>query len=277
MRLLSAIALFTATLLQAQASATATAEIPFEYREGLIWIQAMFGTTNQLNLLLDSGASASVINRGTADRLRLNSGVAVNVRGVSTTLPGYKLKAVPARAGETPLPADYISVDLSSLSHSCAQPVDGLLGADFFRGRAIQIDFKARKLRLLTGAPDPRSSDTVPLLVRPCGILLPITVNGHKQQWVRLDTGCATALQWVTSSAKPTDCNPKVAIGLAEMSIPQTRTSVEIAGQRFDDIPTGIHDKPIFTGEAGLLGNGLLSRFSRVTIDARSRRLILEP
>ena len=104
----------------------------------------------------------------------------------------------------------------------------------------------------------------------------PITVNGHKRQWVRLDTGCASALQWVTSRVPLQDCKPQVAIGLAEVSIPQTQTTVEIGRQTFPNVPTGLHDAPIFAGEAGLLGNALLSRFCRVTIDAKSHHLILE-
>ena len=106
---------------------------------------------------------------------------------------------------------------------------------------------------------------------------VPITVNGQKRQWVRLDTGCVSALQWVTSRVRSQDCNPKVAIGLAEVSIPQTETTVAIGQQKFADVPTGLHEKPIFQGEAGLLGNGLLFRFSSITIDAKSGRLILEP
>jgi hypothetical protein len=106
---------------------------------------------------------------------------------------------------------------------------------------------------------------------------VPVTVNGHKLQWVRLDTGCASALQWVTSRVPSGQCKSQVAIGLTEISIPQTQTTVEIGLQTFPGVPTGIHQTAIFAGEAGLLGNGLLSRFSRITIDTKSARLILEP
>jgi hypothetical protein len=261
----------------ARAAARDTVEIPFEDREGLLWIHATIGDTNRVNLLLDTGAGASVINRSTADRLGLKRGAAVNVRGVSTMLTGYQLRGVTARAGDVPLPANYITVDLRKLSVSCQEPVDGLLGADFFCERAVELDFKERKLRILADTPDHSNADTIPMELRPCGMRVPITVNGHKQQWVRLDTGCATPLQWVTSKVKATDCNPKVAIGLTEVSIPQAETTVEIGRQRFESIPTGLHEQPIFAGESGLLGNGLLSRFSRVTIDAKARRVILEP
>ena len=106
---------------------------------------------------------------------------------------------------------------------------------------------------------------------------VPISVNGHSNQWVRLDTGCATSLQWVIKNVRPEDCKRQVAIGLAELSIPQTETTVDLGDQQFTRVPTGLHNKPIFAGEAGLLGNGLLSRFSKVTIDAKSSRLFLEP
>jgi hypothetical protein len=52
---------------------------------------------------------------------------------------------------------------------------------------------------------------------------------------------------------------------------------VDLGNQHFPSVPTGLHSTPIFTGEFGLLGNGLLSRFSKVTIDAKSGRLFLEP
>jgi hypothetical protein len=66
-----------------------------------------------------------------------------------------------------------------------------------------------------------------------------------------------------------------MAVGLAEISIPQTMTFVRLGQQQFKDIPTGVHQSAIFPGEAGLLGNGLLSRFSTITIDGKAGRLIL--
>ena len=66
-----------------------------------------------------------------------------------------------------------------------------------------------------------------------------------------------------------------MAIGLAELNIPQTQTTVSLAGRTFHDVPTGLHRKAIFPGESGLLGNGLLAQFGVLTIDAKSGRLIL--
>lgn len=259
-----------------ETTASTSSEFPFEYREGLLWIKVAIQQSEQpLNFLVDTGAGVSVINLNTAKRIGLKLGQQVTVRGVDTMLTGYWQQQMSAKVGDLRLPREYLAVDLEKLSSSCERPVDGLVGADFFRGRVVQIDFDAQKIRLLKPDQAGKSKDALPLQLRSCGMRVPISVNGHDRQWVRLDTGCATALQWVTSEV-PDQCTHQMAIGLAEISIPQTKTSVGIGEHQFSDVPTGLHEKPIFPGEAGLLGNGLLSRFATVTIDAKAGRVILE-
>lgn len=251
-------------------------EFPFEYREGLLWIKVAIPQSEQpLNFLVDTGAGVSVINLDTAKRIGLKLGREVTVRGVEKMLIGYSQQRLAAKVGDVKLPNEYLAVDLEALSRSCEVPVDGLVGADFFRGRVVQIDFVASKIRILKSAEPEQDASSLPLQLRSCGMRVPICVNGHASQWVRLDTGCVTALQWVTTDV-PERCARQVAIGLAQISIPQTKTTVNLGGNEFSDIPTGLHEKPIFAGEAGLLGNGLLSRFSSVTIDAKAGRVILE-
>jgi len=252
-----------------------SSEFPFEYREGLLWIKVAITQSEQpLNFLVDTGAGVSVINLNTAKRIGLKLGRQVTVRGVDTMLTGYWQQHLSAKVGGVRLPREYLAVDLEKLSRSCEQPVDGLVGADFFRGRVVQIDFDAQKIRLLKSDQAGKSDNALPLKSFSCGMRVPISVNGRDPQWVRLDTGCATALQWVTSEV-PDQCTHQMAIGLAEISIPQTKTSVGIGEHQFSDVPTGLHEKPIFPGEAGLLGNGLLSRFATVTIDAKAGRVTL--
>jgi hypothetical protein len=272
------IAIFVFSLLRAHGAASTPVELPIEYREGLLWIKATERqSATPLNLLLDTGAGVSVLNTSAAERLGLKKGRPIDVRGVEAALKGYSLKPLSLTAGDLQLPSPALAVDLQKLSSCCAQRVDGLLGSDFFHGRAVQIDFDAHKMRILPSPPESKLADSLPLQLRACGMRVPISVNGRKAQWVRLDTGCASALQWVTSNVRPEDCMRKTAIGLAELSIPETQTTVRVGQTEFQNVPTGLHEKPIFQGEAGLLGNGLLSRFSSITIDAKSGRLILEP
>ena len=273
-RRLYAILILLTALLRAQAAPTSLAEFPFQFREGLLWIEVKIRQSEKpLNFLLDTGAGVSVINLNTAKRIGLKLGQEVTVRGVDTKLTGYWQQRMSAKVGDVTLPTEYLAVDLEKLSRSCERPVDGLVGADFFRGRVVQIDFIAQRIRLLKPQGLGQSGDTLPLELRPCGMLVPISVDEHARQWVRLDTGCATALHWVTSDV-PDQCTQQMAIGLAELSIPQTKTTVGLGENKFANVPTGLHETAIFPGEAGLLGNGLLSRFTSITIDAKAGRVI---
>ncbi len=273
-RCLSLLIVATA-LFQVQAAPTTVAEIPFQFREGLLWVEVTVPQSERpLNFLLDTGAGCSVINLATAKRIGLKLGQQVVVRSVQAKLTGYARERLFAKAGNVELPREYLAVDLGKLSSSCERPVDGLIGADFFRGRVVQIHFEALKIRLLK--PDTAADrEGLPIEFRDCGMRVPISVNGHARRWVRLDTGCATPLQWVTADVRPDQCiGRRMAIGLTEISIPQTETDVVLGDYSFEKVPTGLHQKPIFPGEAGLLGNGVLSLFSSITIDAKAGRLI---
>jgi hypothetical protein len=268
---------FLVALLKVQAAPTTLAEFPFQFREGLLWIEVNIPQSQQpLNFLVDTGSGVSVINLTTAKRIGLKLGKQVIVHGVQTTLTGYWQERMSAKVGNIRLPSEYLAVDLEKLSSSCQTRLDGLVGADFFRGRVVQIDFDEHKIRLLKPEKGMKPDGAEPLQFRPCGMRVLISVNDHKRQWVRLDTGCATALHWVSSDVRSDQCARQIAIGLAEISILQTETSVSIGEYEFHRVPTGLHDRAIFPGEAGLLGNGLLSRFSTVTIDALQGRLILQ-
>lgn len=274
--LLCVILTFQVAFARGEATTPSSTEFPFEYREGLLWIEVHVSQSEKpLNFLLDTGAGVSAINLKTAKRIGLKLGWRVDVRGVDTKMAGYWQQRMSVKVGDVTLPTEYVAVDLEKLSRSCERPVDGLLGADFFRDRVVQIDFVAQRVRLLNPEDLEANGDALPLQLRSCGMRVPISVNGHQRQWVRLDTGCATALQWVTSEV-PDQCTHQVAIGLAEVTIPQSKTSVGIGEHQFSDIPTGLHEKAIFPGEAGLLGNGLLSRFATVTIDSSADRVILQ-
>ena len=133
-----------------EAAPTSPTEFPFEYREGLIWVRVQVAESREpLRFLLDSGAEVSVVNLDTAKRLGLALGQRVNVSSVQTTMTGYWPQKLSATANGMALPSDFLALDLSKLSAVCTQSVDGLIGADFFKDRIVQIDFVARKIRLL--------------------------------------------------------------------------------------------------------------------------------
>ena len=277
MRLILTIALvFSGVVIRAEDLRT-LAEFPFQYREGLLWAQVKVPQSPEpLSFLLDSGANVSVIHLATAKRLGLKLGERVSVRWVQATTEGYWPQRLAAKAGDVKLPRNYLAMDLSALGRACDVRLDGLLGADFFRQHLVQIDFSTQKVRLLKSGQPPLQGEVLPLETRRCGLRIPIRVNGGEAQWVRLDTGCATPLQWVTSRVDPKNCMPQMAVALTQLSIPTTQVQVQIGSTRFESVAAGLHEQPIFAGESGLLGNGLLSRFKVVTIDCKANRIMLQ-
>lgn len=260
------------------AASDAVQVIPFQFKEGFIWVQVSEPRScSPLHFLLDTGASVSVIDVSTAKLLGAKLGRPVKVQGVQSEVQGFWRTRLNAEASEFKLPTDYLGLDLSSLSGACQTRIDGLIGLDFFKGRAVEIDFKGSVLRVLEKGESSKSK-RIPIEIRSCGVRIPIIVNGKPNQWVRLDTGCASGLQWVTEEFPAETCmGQKAAVGLTPISMTQTRSNVEIGGFSIIDVSTGLHKKQIFPGEAGLLGNGVLQKLERITIDLKSKSFSFEP
>ncbi len=277
MRLIFSVALTLAGAFLREAAGEAISEFPFQYREGMIWVQVRVPQSpNALSFLLDSGASVSAIDLGAAKRLGIKLGEPVSVRGVHATIGGFWPQRLSAQAGGVRLPRDYLAIDLAGLGKACGSELDGLLGADFFRQHIVQIDFSTKTVRLLKRGYSYAGGEVVPLETRRCGLRIRIRVNDNEPQWVRLDTGCATPLQWVTSSVDPKNCMPQMAVALTKLCIATTHVQVQIGSRKFASVSAGLHELPIFAGESGLLGNELLSRFQVVTVDSKAGHIILQ-
>lgn len=264
--------------MQAEVVPSKVRELSVQFQEGLLWLNVNVPLSKRpLRFLLDSGASVSVVNLATARQLGLKLGPKVSVIGVGTTLSGHWPVRLSDAGNELQLPDEYLALDLNKLSGACSRSVDGLIGADFFRDRVVQIDYTAQKVRVFDTAPSVGGGTMVPLEGRRRGFCVPVNVNGGETEWVRVDTGCATPFQWVTSKVRANRSTSTLAVGLAELSIPQTMTGIRIGHHSLDTVPTGLHRKAIFAGESGLLGNGVLAQFGVVTIDAKAGCLILGP
>src|ERR1700728_1738182 len=130
--------------------ASPLAEIPFQFHDGFIWLRvSTMSNAQPLNFLLDTGASVSVIDLAAARRLGLKLGERVSVMGVNSATEGYWPQKLNATLDGVCLPKNYLGVDLATLGNACSMPIDGLLGLDFFDGKAIQIDFVSQKVRVL--------------------------------------------------------------------------------------------------------------------------------
>jgi len=251
----------------------ASAVIPFEYRDGFIWIKVnALSRKEPLNFILDSGASSSVLDLAQARTLGIAIGKPEKVQGVSGQALAYAIDNFRGTCCDVMLSTSLLAVDLKALSDCCHHSIDGILGADFFRGRTVQIDFRAHEVRLLKNCDfELANCEKLPIKLCNGAFCVPVRVESSRLQWVRLDTGCDSALEWVRTkeqgsvSKEPTEPLPSPAKSV--------KSDLQI-GKRHYAVRTVLHAKPIFTGEAGLLGNGLLEKFC-LTIDEPRRQVIL--
>ena len=255
--------------------ARAATEIPCTVSGGLIWLQVQLaGQSAPLDFLLDSGAGKSVLDLRAARRLGVALGAGETVQGVKGRCTAWRVESFVGWVASVPVPGKMLALDLSSVSAGCGRRVDGLLGADFFREHIVQINIAAQKVRLLSRAELAACpGQTVPLARRNDALCVRLEVDGNTPQWMRLDTGYSGALEWVTARVKT---RPLATTSLATAAASGTtiRTDVRLGEERISGVRTGLHTRPIFSGESGLVGNGLLSPFV-VTVDAAKSRLLL--
>ncbi|MGA3170861.1 MAG: retropepsin-like aspartic protease [Chthoniobacteraceae bacterium] len=250
-------------------SAEAARDIPFDFVDGYILLHASVNA-HPVTLMLDSGASASVLSLQAARRLHLALGGAQPVDGVDANATAYDIGPVNATASGVALDEIGLAIDLRNAAQLCRERVDGLIGANFFRGRVTQIDYAHGWIRLLGNAPEQGVS--LPLRARNGVFCLPVSVNGSRPRWTRLDTGCNDAVHWVVPRMAATDGPRGVSVGFITDTADETPVSVRLGRLMLPGVPAVLHGSAIFPGEAGLLGSEVLAQYL-VTIDARTPQL----
>jgi hypothetical protein len=232
--------LLAALLLPLSVRSEILGEIQSQYREGLIWLKvSLVGKSSEpLNFLLDSGAGISVIDLQTARSIGVHLGNRQIVQGVNGQGSAYRVNDLQAVCGGLVLPKSVLAVDLRALSDRCEQPVDGMLGVDFFRSRIVQIDFIEGRVRILEKCdPNLANCEILPIRIRNDAFCVPVRVAGNPAQWLRLDTGCDAALEWVISGTEKRQTGQS--FGLSGVSVRHINTSVQLGKQCFAASPLG--------------------------------------
>lgn len=272
MRSFPSLVAFLALILGATSGRSAT-ELPFAYKGGMVWLKVE-AQGRRLNFVLDSGAGASVVDAGVARLLGLKRGATETVQGVDGNCAACRVEDFAGTIGSLSVPRGMLALDLGSVSRSCGSHIDGLIGLDFFRGRTVQIDYPARVIRVSArgeeGAP---SGECLALKRRNDAFCVRVSMQGADPVWMRLDTGCSSAVEWVMGAAKASGGRgPSVAAGMG--SAKGTRMEVRIGEQVVHEVETGLHAQAMFPGEAGLVGNGVWANFC-VTLDVDGGRVWL--
>ena len=246
-------------------------EIPFEFVDGYILVHARVNA-HPVTLLVDSGASASVLSLSSARRLHVPLGDPLPVDGVNAGALAFQIGPITAEARGLVLSQMTLATDLSNAAQLCSVPVDGLIGADFFKGRMVQIDYASQRLRLLDKVD--AGGQSLPLRAMNGVLCLPVSVNGSRPRWTRLDTGCNDALHWVVPRLTEAPEPRGISIGFITNTDDETLVSVGLGRLALQSVAVTLHGRAIFPHEAGLLGSEILSQY-RVTIDAVHGRIWL--
>jgi len=258
-----------------QAGAGTLAEIPLQPRDGFLWLKVhVAGHGDPLNFILDSGAASSVLDINVAKQLKVKLGRFVSVQGVFSQTTGRRIAKFSAQTAGLTVPERIIAFDLRAIGATCHQRVDGLLGADFFQGRVVQIDYQAMTVRILNRAEPDANCTALPMRMSNGTFCIPVTVSESRSQWMRVDTGCDSALEWVAHRSGKEKFSGS-SIGLTGGAAGTVLKEIRLGKRTLTQVKTGLHGQQMFPGEDGLLGNRLLAGF-RVTFDVPRGLLFLE-
>jgi hypothetical protein len=241
-------------------------------RDGLVWADVDCGGT-ALHFVVDTGAASSCIDLAAARRLGMRFGAALNVACVGGRTTGRRCGGFQATVGGMRLPGELIALDLSGPAAGCSEKIDGLIGADFFRGKVVRIDYARGTLSREAGL---ASGNGMRLRFSNGVMCAPVAVNGGEIRWARLDTGCTEALFWCKGVDNDGSVGGARSVALASFTGGAIRADITVGRINLRGVPVKLRGREIFPGEAGLLGNAALSKF-RVTIDGINRQLVLEP
>lgn len=146
---------------------TGSITLPFEMREGMVFVPLRINGSAPRAVVLDSGSSRMLIDGELAASLGLKVEEASSLQGagsgriairavhdVNLSLPGLESKGY-----------DFYATDLAPLSQTLKTKVDGIIGYDFLARFAVTIDFAAHRITIISPPsfrPDNRAEE-IPL------------------------------------------------------------------------------------------------------------------
>jgi predicted aspartyl protease len=193
---------------QGRTADATSSDVPFKlHRDFLIVISGSIGGLDKLVLLLDTGASRTVIDSSIASKLQL-PGTPDDVMVFQSTSKAQRVVLPELRFGPihaTSLPV--VAMDLSEVRRNFGLHVDVILGMDVLRRRSFAVDYRAKRIVF-----DHMTSTTfsVRILPRLPYLVVPVAIDGSLV-YLQFDTGSNGILLFDTThlpvSRDPTQTN----------------------------------------------------------------------
>lgn len=274
----------------------AALRIPFEPVRNFVFVQARVNNSQPLWFILDTGASASVINTRVAERLGLRATRAERLAGTGGAVKVGMIAGVTfALPGVEVFNQTVGSIPLDDLAPFAGRAIGGILGYDFIKEFAVVIDYDAKTINLYepAGYVYKGAGEVVPVGFsnnKPT-VKAALILSGHEpfEGTFEIDTGSDEVMLVNAPFVEAHRLNELVSDfrlgnsgGVGGMVRSQTG---RVAGVRLGRFTL---DRPLVTlsqaragGHAtsdydGVLGGELFRRFTLI-LDYRRRRIILEP
>jgi aspartyl protease/PDZ domain-containing protein len=270
------------------------ARFPFELNGNMIFLPVRVNGSKPLSFGLDTGAYLSVINTPIVEQLGLKTAGRAVGFGAGGQVPSLQLPDVTLDiSGATLKDLDLSGMALGSIENSLGRPMDGILGAEFFKRYVVELDYEKNEITLYEPADFVYSGN---------GESLPLTFY-HNHPYIRakvslpgikpvegefvIDAGSNFPIILLPSfiegnnlrqSLPPTITTFGRGVG-GEIRMPIGRaSSLELGKLKLERLVTAFPSNGWFgeQGKAGNIGSAVLRRF-KVIFDYSRNRMILEP
>jgi hypothetical protein len=284
------------------AKGSAALGIPFNFENDHLMVQGRVNGSKPLWFMLDTGAEATIVNRGRLAELGLQPfGVSSISGGGNSTEFAFADVARLEIGGATLLNQRDGVIDLGGLERIYGMPMGGLLGYDFFSRFVVRVNYDAKTIDLLEPSPHAyRSSGTrIPFILEggqphiPSRISVPtvppidadLIVDAGAADTVNLNAPFVKANRLLELARKTPAPGPNTLAGsekefFAQTSVRGRLQSVSLGPFELKDIPSNlmVNTKGAYASEcfSGVIGEGVLHRFNTI-YDYSKNVMILEP
>ena len=142
------------------------AVIPFDLRNQHLWIRGQLNGADSIWIVVDTGASTSVIDEGVARRQSIPLTGGHEAHGAGGTQQGHDAQGVTVELPGLKLHKQRMdALDLSSLTQSGARPMQLILGYELFESSVVRFDYPRGLIEVWDADHAPKSMPgaTVPM------------------------------------------------------------------------------------------------------------------
>jgi hypothetical protein len=280
-------------------------EVPFRFEGNFILVSVLFNNLLPLTFILDTGAEYSILTKKEiADFLNIDYQKRYTLYGadMQEELYAYLSKNISLQMGD--LQATHRSIlvleeDYFRFEEYSGLQIHGILGADFLKRFTLQIDYQKQMVTFFSPAYfknkvkiNKDNVDILPFTLIKSKPYIRCTTHLYGEEINTLnyliDTGAGLSLLLYTSidslkNAQVKMLNSPIGLGLGgklEGYVGRIK-SFQFASKSFPELITKFQQKPVFfdslmiTPRDGIIGNNILSAFSKVIFDYNTSKMIV--